>query len=218
MFKTETQQGPTVQHMELCSTLWGSLVGREVWRRNPSTYPTYVCMAESLSCSSETVTRLLIGYGPTQNKKFFLTKTCPNILWPSSLQKWEPKSPVTCSSGVECGCVVNQIPSAWFLLSRIRGSGGRQLPWDEDTQEARERPMWGRTEANSHSPPASRVNSGLPGDPQARERLQTSAARTREVPSPETPRQTCSASQPPASQPTETVESNKILWLFYTSI
>ena len=32
---------------------------------------TCVCMAESLPCSPETITTLLIGYNPIQNKKFF---------------------------------------------------------------------------------------------------------------------------------------------------
>ena len=31
---------------------------------------TCICMAESLHCSPETITTLLIGYTPTQNKKF----------------------------------------------------------------------------------------------------------------------------------------------------
>ena len=32
---------------------------------------THICMAESLLCSPETITTLLIGYDPTQNKEFF---------------------------------------------------------------------------------------------------------------------------------------------------
>ena len=43
-----------------------SLDGRGVWGR----IDTCVCMAESLCCSPETVTTLLIGYTPIQNKKF----------------------------------------------------------------------------------------------------------------------------------------------------
>jgi len=31
---------------------------------------TYICMAESLCCSPEFTTTLLIGYTPVQNKKF----------------------------------------------------------------------------------------------------------------------------------------------------
>jgi len=30
-----------------------------------------ICMAESLCCPRETITTLLIGYTPIQNKKFF---------------------------------------------------------------------------------------------------------------------------------------------------
>ena len=45
--------------------LCGSLDGREVWGR----MNTRICMAESLLWSSETITTLLIGYTPTQNKK-----------------------------------------------------------------------------------------------------------------------------------------------------
>ena len=49
--------------MELCSMLWASLDGRSVWGRTE----TCICMAESLCCSSETTTTLLIGYTPIQN-------------------------------------------------------------------------------------------------------------------------------------------------------
>ena len=51
----------------LCSMLCGSLDGRGVWGR----MDTSVCMAESLCCSPETITTLLTGYTPIQNKKFF---------------------------------------------------------------------------------------------------------------------------------------------------
>ena len=33
IFKMDNQQGPTVQHRELCSVLCGSLDGRGVWGR-----------------------------------------------------------------------------------------------------------------------------------------------------------------------------------------
>ena len=49
--------------MELCSTLCVSLDGKGVWER----MDTYICMAESLHCSSETITTLSIGYTPVQN-------------------------------------------------------------------------------------------------------------------------------------------------------
>ena len=41
-----------------------------VWGR----MDTGMCMAESLHCSAETITALLIGYIPIPNKKFLLTK------------------------------------------------------------------------------------------------------------------------------------------------
>ena len=66
IFKKDNQQGPTVQHRELCLMLWGSLgVPRGVWgRMDPC-----ICMAEPLPCSPETVIALLIGYTPVQNEK-----------------------------------------------------------------------------------------------------------------------------------------------------
>ena len=47
--------------------LCGSLDGREVWGR----MDTWICMAESLHCSPETPTMLLISYAPIKNKKLF---------------------------------------------------------------------------------------------------------------------------------------------------
>ena len=44
--------------MELYSMLCGSLDGRGVWGRKD----TSICMAESLACTPETITTLLIGY------------------------------------------------------------------------------------------------------------------------------------------------------------
>ena len=64
--KKHLEDLPTVEHRKLCSVLCGSLDGRGVWRR----MDTCICMAESLCCSLETVTTLLIGYTPIQNKKF----------------------------------------------------------------------------------------------------------------------------------------------------
>ena len=43
--------------MELCSVLHGSLEGMGVWGR----MDTRICMVESLCCSPETITTLLIG-------------------------------------------------------------------------------------------------------------------------------------------------------------
>ena len=57
MFKMDSQQSPTVQHMELCSILCGSLDGGGVWGR----VDTCICMAESLCCPSESITILLMA-------------------------------------------------------------------------------------------------------------------------------------------------------------
>ena len=56
--------------MELCSMICGSLDEREVWGR----LETCICMAEFLHCSPETITALLIGSTPTENKKIKLQK------------------------------------------------------------------------------------------------------------------------------------------------
>ena len=68
------QQKPIVQHMEFCSVLCARLDGRGVWRR----MDTCVCMAESLHCSPETITTLLISYTAIRNglalKKLSLKK------------------------------------------------------------------------------------------------------------------------------------------------
>ena len=58
IFKVDNQQGPTVQHMELCSMLCGSLDKRSVWGR----MDTCICMAVSLCCTPEAITTLLIRY------------------------------------------------------------------------------------------------------------------------------------------------------------
>ena len=65
IFKMDNQQGPTVQHMKLCSILCGSLDGNRVWgRMDPCIY-----MAESLHCLHEIITTLLIDYIPIQDQK-----------------------------------------------------------------------------------------------------------------------------------------------------
>ena len=65
MFKIDNQQGPTVQHRELRSMLCGILDGKGVQGR----MDTCIGMNESLCSSPETITTLLIGYTPIQNKK-----------------------------------------------------------------------------------------------------------------------------------------------------
>jgi hypothetical protein len=63
----DNQQGPTVQHMELCSALFGSLDGRGVWRR----VYTCICMAETLGCPPETIATLFVNllYPNTKKKE-----------------------------------------------------------------------------------------------------------------------------------------------------
>ena len=63
IFKMDNQQGPNVQHRELCSMLWGSLDGKGVWGR----MDTCICMTESLHFSLENITILLIGHTPIQH-------------------------------------------------------------------------------------------------------------------------------------------------------
>ena len=54
VFKMDNQQGPTVEHRELCSVLCGSLDGRRVQGR----MDTCMCVAEFLCCPPETITTL----------------------------------------------------------------------------------------------------------------------------------------------------------------
>ena len=63
LFEMDHQQGPTIQHKELCSMSGGSLDGRRAWGRMDAC----ICLAESLRCSPETITTLLISYTPIQN-------------------------------------------------------------------------------------------------------------------------------------------------------
>ena len=65
VFNMENQQGPAFQHRQFYSMSCGSLDGRGVWGR----MDTYVWMAESLCCPSETNTTLLMGYTAIRNKK-----------------------------------------------------------------------------------------------------------------------------------------------------
>ena len=62
----DNQQGPIVQHMELCSMLCGGLDGRRVWGRMDAC----IYMTECLCCLPKTITTLLIGYSSIQKKKF----------------------------------------------------------------------------------------------------------------------------------------------------
>ena len=57
IFKMDNQQWLTVDHMQLCSMLCGSLDGRGVWGRMETCIP----MAESLHCSPETIPTLFVN-------------------------------------------------------------------------------------------------------------------------------------------------------------
>ena len=72
VFKMDNQQGPTVYHWELCSVLYGSLDGREVWGR----MDTCTHRAEYICCPPETITKLLIGYTPIQNASLLIGYVC----------------------------------------------------------------------------------------------------------------------------------------------
>ena len=54
IFKMDNQQGPTVEYMEFNSMLCGNLDGRGIWGK----FDTFMCMAETLCCSPETITTL----------------------------------------------------------------------------------------------------------------------------------------------------------------
>jgi len=64
IFEMDNQQGPSVQHRELCSVLCTSLDGKGVFGRMDAC----VCIAESLSCSPDII--LSISSTQIQNKKF----------------------------------------------------------------------------------------------------------------------------------------------------
>ena len=59
--------------MELCSMLCASLDGRGVWGR----MDTYICTAESLPCSPETIKSFLIGYQFSS-----VAQSCPTLCNP----------------------------------------------------------------------------------------------------------------------------------------
>ena len=63
----DNQQEPTVYHRELCSMLCGILDGRGVWGRMDTCVS--ICVAESLCCSPETITTVLVGRTPNTKLK-----------------------------------------------------------------------------------------------------------------------------------------------------
>ena len=85
----DNQQTPTVQHRELYSMVCGSMDGRGVW----GGMDTCICMTESLHCSPETITTLLIGYTPTHTQKLFFRWCNWRATWhfPKIPTKWKDK-------------------------------------------------------------------------------------------------------------------------------
>ena len=61
--------------MELDSMLCGSLDGRGVWGR----MDTCICIADSLHCSPEAITTLLMGYAAAAAKSL---QSCPTLCDP----------------------------------------------------------------------------------------------------------------------------------------
>ena len=60
IFKMDNQQGPTVEHRELCSVFCSNLNGKRIWKR----MDICIRITESLCCTPETITTLLINYSP----------------------------------------------------------------------------------------------------------------------------------------------------------
>ena len=71
MFKVDNQQGPCMQHMELCSMLRGSLDGRSVGGKWIYIYIWLSSFAVHLKLSSHC---LLTGYTPLQIKSLITSK------------------------------------------------------------------------------------------------------------------------------------------------
>ena len=64
IYKMDKQQGPTVEHRELCSVLCNNLNGKRIWKRIDIHVYTCICITESLCCTPETGTTLLINSTP----------------------------------------------------------------------------------------------------------------------------------------------------------
>ena len=67
MFKIDNQQGPTTQHMELCSILCGSLDGRGVWRKTDTCI--CVCLSPFTVWNSQHCNQLYLQYKMTTLKQ-----------------------------------------------------------------------------------------------------------------------------------------------------
>ena len=60
IFKIDNQQGPTVQHRELGSIFCNNRNGKRIWER----IDICICISESLCCTPDTNTTLLINCTP----------------------------------------------------------------------------------------------------------------------------------------------------------
>jgi len=74
VFKMDNRQGPILYSTENSAqchvAAWMGGEFRGEWLHLYMYIYMYMCMAESLCCSPETITTLLIGCTPVQNKKF----------------------------------------------------------------------------------------------------------------------------------------------------
>ena len=108
------QQGPTVQHIELCSVFCNNLNGKGIWKR----IDTCVCITESsLCCPPETVTTLLTGY-----MLRYKIQSLKNVLL----------AYIRGDSGIDSVAHVHLARMHVRTLTRqvsTRGGGLRALPW-----------------------------------------------------------------------------------------
>ena len=125
----ENQQGPTVEHVELCSILCGSLDGRRIWGKMDTCLN--ICMAESLCYPPETLKTLLIGYTPKQNKKFIkkkwiFIKRLWHFFW------WSNQS---LSLILLCWGVVSLVAQSVKNLPAVRETWVQSLGWEDPLEK-----------------------------------------------------------------------------------
>ena len=107
--------------------LHGSLDERGVWGK----MDTYISMAGSLRCPSETITTLLTGYTPIQRKKCCFFFFNPNIMFPQYSLDCESVSCLVMSNSLQLPCslpgssvhgILQIIRLEWVAISFSRGS------------------------------------------------------------------------------------------------
>ena len=136
----------TVEHSELCSTLRGSLDGREVWGRTD----TCTCMVESLRGPPETITTLLISYIPTQNKK--LKKKKKKRTFSAHLEPLAQRSWPSSASGF-CTPRGNVRSTSLVPLTTYKPINLWTQPWRKQAQEVRGNPLIHAVDSPASSPP-----------------------------------------------------------------